>query len=185
VPGFASAPVAVFASTKPLSKLGWFWRRHRGMCPETIADVIELRDELQEIWTGKMVRAQKILIKWLRWRPTAFHQQALARLGMADASDYTPFDCSLVSRKLVPNYSSLRSLLVQGVFEHWGHFAYCANKDCAAPYFISKRKDQTVCDSEACKAERQREHALKWWTENRARKTSKKGRSKDGARKKR
>ena len=38
----------------------------------------------------------------------------------------------------------------------------------AAPYFVAKRKDQTVCDAEVCKAEKQREHALKWWRANRA-----------------
>lgn len=40
--------------------------------------------------------------------------------------------------------------------------------DC--PFFIAKRKDQTVCDAEICKAEKQREHARKWWNENRSKK---------------
>ena len=64
-------------------------------------------------------------------------------------------------------------MLIQGVFEHWKHFQFCANRDCAAPYFIAKTKDQTVCDAEMCKAEKQREHALKWWRENRARSDNK------------
>ena len=59
-------------------------------------------------------------------------------------------------------------MLIQGVFEHRRQFKYCANPDCSAPYFIAKRKDQTVCDAEVCKAEKQRQHALKWWNENRA-----------------
>ena len=61
-------------------------------------------------------------------------------------------------------------MLIQGVFEHWKNFKICANSDCVAPYFIAKRQDQTVCDAEICKAERQREHMRKWWNENRAKK---------------
>jgi hypothetical protein len=30
-----------------------------------------------------------------------------------------------------------------------------------------------VCEAGPCKAERQREHSLKWWTENRAKKPTK------------
>lgn len=65
-------------------------------------------------------------------------------------------------------------MLIQGVFEHWRHFSYCANADCQAPYFIAKRIDQTVCDAGICKAERQREHARKWWNENRAKRVQSK-----------
>jgi hypothetical protein len=64
-------------------------------------------------------------------------------------------------------------MLIVGVFDHWGHFKYCANPNCVTPYFIAKRKDQTVCDAEICKAEKQREHARRWWNENRAKKTRK------------
>ena len=66
-------------------------------------------------------------------------------------------------------------MLIQGVFEHWGHFRYCANSACAAPYFIAKRRDQVVCTDEICKAERQRQHVLKWWSENRAKNSQKQG----------
>jgi hypothetical protein len=65
-------------------------------------------------------------------------------------------------------------MLIQGFFENSRHFKHCANSDCVAPYFIAKRKDQKVCDAEICKAERQRQHALKWWNENRAKKSQKK-----------
>jgi len=64
-------------------------------------------------------------------------------------------------------------MLIVGVFDHWGHFKYCANPKCATPYFIAMRKDQTVCDAEICKAEKQREHARRWWNENRAKKIQK------------
>ena len=84
------------------------------------------------------------------------------------AGDYLPCECSIEAGRLVPNWVHLRAMLIQGVLEHWKNFKFCANADCAAPYFIAKRKDQTVCDAEICKAEKQRAHALKWWHENRA-----------------
>ena len=69
-------------------------------------------------------------------------------------------------------------MLIQGVFEHCRLFKFCANPSCVAPYFVAKRRDQTVCDAGECKAERKREHALKWWNENRSKKSQKKAVSK-------
>ena len=73
----------------------------------------------------------------------------------------------------MPDSTALRPMLIQGVFEHWGRFKNCANSDCVTPYFIAKRTDQTVCNAEICKAEKQREHARNWWNANRARKEKK------------
>jgi hypothetical protein len=91
---------------------------------------------------------------------------------------YVPFSCWLPTRTLLPDTRGLRPMLIKGVFEHWGHFKYCANPDCVSPYFIGKRKDQIVCDAEICKREKQREHARKWWNENRAKKSQKEAVSK-------
>lgn len=91
---------------------------------------------------------------------------------------YTPFSCSLQpsqprasgapAGQLIPDPLNLRGMLIQGVFENWSHFKQCANATCAAPYFIAKRSDQLVCEAGPCKAQRQREHSLKWWNANRA-----------------
>ena len=82
------------------------------------------------------------------------------------------YTCSIKAGKFVPNFSSLRAMLIQGILEHWQHFRFCSNPSCLTPYFVAKRKDQTVCDTEICKAEKQRQHALKWWSANRAKKRS-------------
>lgn len=82
--------------------------------------------------------------------------------------NYSPIRCWLPTHSFVPDPRALRPMLVQGVLEHWGYLRYCANTNCSCPYFIGKRRDQMVCDAEICKAEKQREHALKWWRENRA-----------------
>lgn len=139
--------------------------------------------------------ANQILNKWLSWRPSAEQEQAYKaahshRTGLETKwlsssvvegrgydhsqwllpDDYIPVSCWLPDRRFVPDTRSLRPMLTQGVLEHWGHFKYCANPNCVTPYFIAKRRDQTVCDAEICKAEKQREHARNWWNEHRAKK---------------
>jgi hypothetical protein len=161
-----------------------------------------------ELW------ANAILNKWLSWHPTADQLQAYEAeqsrrsegkyetLGVDHysgsrwilPSGYLPFSCWLPTRTLLPDIRSMRPMLIQGVFEHWGHLKYCVNPNCVSPYFVGKRTDQLVCDAEICKAERQREHARKWWNENRAKrgserakrpedKTAKKGRKANVTRK--
>jgi len=137
-------------------------------------------------------KPEDILNRWLRWRPSREQVEVRKSELLKEAQERLPkpfnslrkpsstegffenvavaFRCSLWSRSLVPEQRNLRSILIQGVFEHWGHFRCCANTDCVTPYFIAKRKDQTVCDAEICKAEKQRQHALNWWRENRAKK---------------
>ena len=85
---------------------------------------------------------------------------------------YLPFRCSASQGGFVPDPANIRAVLILAVMENHGYMRYCANPDCATPYFVAKRKDQTVCDAGECKAERQRLHALKWWRENRATKGS-------------
>ncbi len=144
--------------------------------------------------------AEETLNKWLRWRSSAeqeetrksldrdlaasvsgasivreiFDEQDLLDLAKLPPSSVDiPFRCSLLSCRLVPEPRNVRAMLIQGIFEHWGHLKYCANPNCLTPYFIAKRKDQSVCDAEICKAEKQREHARNWWNENRAKKNQK------------
>ena len=45
----------------------------------------------------------------------------------------------------------------------------CANSECPAPYFLTKKKGQRYCSSK-CSAPAQREQKRRWWTENRAKK---------------
>ena len=157
--------------------------------PETPHHLTAIRDELRGIWRMSNAKrlsfdtwsiegaeshappdilASQILTEWLSWRPLRETTQ-----GTVPGDEYIPFICWIRSRQFVPDWRALRPMLIQGVLEHWGHFKYCANSDCASPYFIAKRKDQSVCDAEICKAEKQREHARRWWNENRAKKIQK------------
>lgn len=141
--------------------------------------------------TPELMQPTLILNKWLAWQPSSefladlnkwenreadderdFGEFDLVESDKADEEPYLPFECSIVSRKLVPNFTSLRAMLIQGVFENWGYLKQCQNPQCLAPYFIAKRRDQSVCDAGVCKAEIQRERARTWWNANRAKQAS-------------
>lgn len=164
------------ANTKPEpDRVKWFQEKWHGRIrEESLRDLIELGQELRAVWKRPRIDgAEKILDRWLAWRPAGaafrkYKQSEIERPDAVMARDYLPFECSIGAGRLVPNWVHLRAMLIQGVLEHWKNFKFCANADCAAPYFIAKRKDQTICDAEICKAEKQRAHALKWWNENRA-----------------
>jgi hypothetical protein len=151
-----------------------FWRSWLGRLRlEDPKDVIEIRDELRQVWRAKIpMSSEKILNKWLSWRPPHGLWALYKEVGWIDRTysvdRYSPFTCSLKGGGFVPDFWSLRAMVIQGVFENWKYFRYCANPDCLTPFFIAKRKDQTVCNAEICKAERQRIHALKWWNDHRS-----------------
>ncbi|WP_263373918.1 hypothetical protein [Granulicella aggregans] len=48
-----------------------------------------------------------------------------------------------------------------------GKTGVCLNPECPAPYFIRRRRTQRICESGDCVSWFQRQHALKWWRENR------------------
>lgn len=164
------------ANTKPgRDRVKWFQEKWHGRVrEESMRDLLELGEELRAVWKRPRIDgAEKILDKWLAWRPLPvafrkYEESEIERPDAAKAGDYLPFQCSIGAGRLVPNWVHLRAMLIQGVLEHWKNFKLCANADCAAPYFIARRKDQTICDAEICKAEKQRAHARKWWNENRA-----------------
>ena len=199
------------ANLRGQDAVSWFSKKWLRLWPETPQDLIELRNELREVWrndpgqrlaTGigaapQAIPAEHFLNKWLDWRATAEQEETRRsfnrnwlrevthRLGIGKRSDElfaklvssltwrnvaVPFKCSLLSRRFLPQPQNLRAMLVQGVLEYWGRLSFCANPDCLCPYFMARRKDQTVCDAEICKAEKQREHARKWWNENRSKK---------------
>lgn len=48
---------------------------------------------------------------------------------------------------------------------HTGRTRVCDNPDCAAPYFLARRKDQRICSRGECSKWAQREWALAWWNQ--------------------
>jgi hypothetical protein len=168
---------ALLVDVANLQNAVWFWGLWAGKIrPELEQDLLAIRDELREIWKNPdSPHSDSIVRQWLNWRPAPLFLEAYKRAGFPWD---VPFTCSIKAGKFVPNFSSLRAMLIQGILEHWQHFRFCSNPSCLTPYFVAKRKDQKVCDAEICKAEKQRQHALKWWHQNRAKKRSPKGRMK-------
>jgi hypothetical protein len=164
-----------------------FWRRWAGrLRPEWTPDLLSIRNDLRTVWQQPYsAKSEGILNEWVSWVPTPDHLQAYEDSGFRAArpAAYLSFKCSIKACRLVPDFLSLRSMLVQGIFENWQHFKTCTNPGCPAPYFVAKRRDQTVCNASDCKAAKQREHALKWWR-NRPKNASTKpvkGRSRNGS----
>jgi hypothetical protein len=171
--------------------------------PRFKQEVLELRDDLRKVWRGPELDSSNLILdRWLNWRPSSgFLNLSFALRGLrapggrmrgsqrddhrlasylseskADhVVGYMPFRCSIRERTLVPRYDNLRSNLIQGVFEHWRHFRFCTNSECAAPYFIAKRSDQVVCGDRDCKAQMRQSYVLNWWREKRAKEKQAKG----------
>jgi hypothetical protein len=158
--------LALLVDVANLSATSWFWRVWgRKIRPELEQDLLAIRAELRTIWKNPdLPRSDSIVRQWLNWRPAPIFLEAYKRAGFAPGA---PFNCSIKAGKFIPDFLSLRAMLIQGILEHWPHLRFCSNQSCLTPYFVAKRKDQTVCDAEICKAEKQRQHALKWWKENR------------------
>lgn len=116
---------------------------------ETEGSTLEARNELRELWAGNTpaTRKDEILTGWLR-RGTA---------------DFLLPQWKGRTFRLIPNYSSLRSLLFKAILDRSSHFAQCHNPDCLAPYFLAKRRSQKYCERGDCTAYAQRQYALKWW----------------------
>jgi hypothetical protein len=197
----------------------WFLNKWRPWIGKECAKSIDsLRTDLRFIWRGEPISiSQLVLDSWLAWRsPDASHPTEGRRLDDARSKArlaafggegvapklftetntilqtfyrYSYVRCSVADRKLVFNGIDVRTMLIQGVFEHLDHFKLCENDGCAAPFFIARRTDQLVCNAESCKAEKQREYARNWWNQNRGKTEepvetrTKKGRFDNGTRK--
>ena len=128
---------------------GWLFRRR-----ESDANLLELRDQLREVWhSGLTLKLKQVrLMRWMAWRPDG-----------AVGAVYSAWQPSLRLGLLIPDSGNIRTQLVFGVLENFRKFAFCANKDCPARYFLAKKKTQKFCERGECTAQAQREYALAWW----------------------
>jgi len=55
-----------------------------------------------------------------------------------------------------------------------GKIGKCAHPECPAPYFVKRRRTQTVCEVGTCSAWAQRKYALRWWNEEGQKRRAKK-----------
>jgi hypothetical protein len=60
------------------------------------------------------------------------------------------------------NPRCLPAVLALACIRHAGHFGYCRNHSCAAPYFFTRRRDQRYCSPD-CAWPAKKEAKLRWW----------------------
>ncbi len=156
--------LADVANLRDEKAIRWFWGRWADRIrPESTEDLIEIRGQLRAIWREPLcLETDNILDEWSSWVPSHEQLKAIQRAGWLYSrrrkvpretrpQDLASFRCSIQAGKLVPDFRALRPMLIQGVFEHWPLLRFCANPSCAAPYFVAKRRDQTVCDAATVK----------------------------------
>ena len=119
--------------------------------------VFDLRGGLRHIWErdASLSVKQSLLDRWAKWIPGGFNRL-----------EYRAWYPSIPLSRLVPDYQSLHTQLVQGVLEHSRHFARCGNPGCTAPYFLARRSDQKYCERGECTQYAQSRYALRWWGEH-------------------
>jgi hypothetical protein len=129
---------------------------------ESRDELIELRDEVRQLWDSKTDISDKnqILVKWLQ--PKDDKVAIIARFEIG---------------AIQPNPFNLRAMLAVAVLERVTRLAHCHNPSCPVPYFISKRKNQKYCERGDCTAFAQRQYALDWWQREHS-SEKKKGRTK-------
>lgn len=117
--------------------------------------LMPLRDTLREIWRAPDARAKE----WGLFRISQdFFLRGYPDMIQRSASNGTDFLLSWEAPTRTEQF--LLELL------KWADFLrYCANPDCAAPYFIAAKRRQKYCHTE-CAKPTQRESKKRWWAKN-------------------
>lgn len=125
--------------------------------PETNALFLSARRDLRAVWLKSMSLKQKqrYVDAWLL---AAFNR--VGNVGLR---------APLSVGRLVLDPRSFPAQLVVAILENWQRFAVCANPECIAPFFLSKRRTQKFCERGECTRYAQNQYALSWWKENRGR----------------
>jgi hypothetical protein len=122
-----------------------------------VPDLSDQAEDLREEWQWRQSGSQ------VGWEPLQQYvcEQWLKAAGTAGLL------VDWEQQRLRPDPKCLPLVLVWGCLKARDRFAYCANPECPAPFFIAKRSDQKYC-SEMCATPAKREAKLRWWRANRA-----------------
>jgi hypothetical protein len=135
----------------------WGWRgglRETMFGRETDAALLELRDQLRQVWDRQTPVEEKdrILLGWLRPGSTWKESTIVPRFAFGT---------------IIPNPLHLRAQLAFSVVSRARRLARCHNPECPTPYFLGRRRDQKFCERGDCTAYAQRQYALNWWKRER------------------
>src|SRR6187399_1888683 len=120
-------------------------------------DVLRIRDELREIWSHQLMKAQQTIAGWLTWKPTPDQIQSRA---------YSPFFPSLEFGSILLDTRNFHAQLAQAVLERNKYMKICGNPECLNPYFLARRSDQRFCEQGSCTDYGHRRAALEYWHRN-------------------
>jgi hypothetical protein len=155
-------------------------------------NVVQLRtyrDELRMIWPGKHVELEPGSgVFGPVVEISALAEPMFEASGPGMSLEQWVCECWLSARnsvrvewgrdkRLYPSPESLAAQLAWAFIHNAEHLGYCANPNCKRPRFIKRKADRKYCCS-ACAKPAKREAKRRWWSENRAKKNSKKSRNK-------
>src|SRR5215475_6897282 len=126
-------------------------QRLMSMCePELQSMVASAQRDLRSIWpqSVSLPDKQKVVDAWLH---------GVKRQGRAGIHAWLGRGC------LEFDFQSFPGQFVMAILENWWRFQVCANPDCMARYFLTKRSTQVICERGECTRYAQREHAKKYW----------------------
>jgi hypothetical protein len=141
--------------------LNHFWRRRKLFASHKIRsnELLQLRDQLRDVWRGDLHWLDHWLMNANRVTPMFIRPQALIRNQAVPQ-----MQLALV------NPLNLHLQLFFGIVENGPKLVVCGNPNCPAPYFLRyKDARQQFCDREECLGYGQRQHKRIWWQKNRAR----------------
>jgi hypothetical protein len=110
-------------------------------------NLLTLRDRVRRVWTEPDLRTKQYGV-FLLWKWAMFAWDDSNREIPTKLPPPSPFE------------QALQYLLSTALKQH-----YCANPDCAAPYFFAKRRSQRFC-ADGCAKPAQREFKRQWWAEH-------------------
>jgi hypothetical protein len=142
-------------SNEGLASFQKYLSKHFILVPD--GQVLQLRDELREIWRHQLMKAEQTISGWLTWKPTP---------GQFQSGDYSPFFPSLEFGSILLDTRNFHAQLAQAVLERNKYMKICGNPECTNPYFLARRSDQRYCEQGSCTDYGHRRAALDYWHRN-------------------
>jgi hypothetical protein len=136
---------------------------------EQISDFASAQLKLRKVWSGDVLEYFEML-KDMKYE---------ASVSFPDKGFHSMFDKAYPGARLINEeeqdeatkhgvrvytgdlWTFIRFLFLADLSE--GKSAVCKNPNCLVPYFVKKRKNQTLCEQGECVKWAQRQYSLRWW----------------------
>lgn len=139
---------------------------------EQMSDFVSAQLRLRKVWSGEVTEYFEML-KDMKYE---------ASISFPDTGFHSMFDSAYPGARLISDqdeegqdqegkhgvhvytrdlWTFIRLLFFADFSK--GKIAVCKNPDCLVPYFVRKRKSQTLCEKGECVKWAQRQYSLRWW----------------------